>query len=102
MTSTRSTTHPPRYLLILQEQEALANKNLAATQADIAKGKALIETLKKHHYEHSVITEKVAWFARENNVSFEEMMARYAWNRLLWMKEEKKLITLRSQDMATN
>ena len=87
-------------LVLLQEQEVAANKRLAATQAEIAKAKAQFKALERHHYEHEVILQKVARFAQKNDVSFEEMMAQYAWNRLLEMKKE--LITLRSHDMATN
>ena len=98
MTSKRLSTDPAHTLALLQEQEATANKRLAETQADIAKGKAYVDALKKHHFEHRDITNKVQWFARENNVSFEEMMAQYAWNRLLVMKKE--LITLRRKKMS--
>ena len=87
-------TRPPSYLLMLREQEALANKNLVVTQAEIAKIKYQLAALEKHHYEHEVIAKKVAWFAQEKGVSFDEMMAQYAWNRLIVMR--KHLDTLRS------
>ena len=90
MTSKISPTDLAQSLL---EQEATANKRLSETQAEIAAMKAKLAALEIHHDEHTAIRKKVAWFAKENGVSYDVMMTKYALNRLLQMKEE--LLTLR-------
>ena len=96
MTSEISSTR--HTLAALKEREVLANKRLADTQAEIAAMKTELATLMQHHYEHGVICERVARFARENKVSVDEMMARFACNRLVEMR--KQLDTLYTKDMA--